>query len=232
MIHRILALQDTHCIPFSGFNFFLSQDLDGSGRIRYTEFLAATIEAQGAISEERLAEAFDRFDTDDSGFISVDNLKDVLGENFPRQEIIDILGDAVDPSGDGDGATKISYFAFLRLWEKSHEKNVRANTLRMVGSQLNLAGGYDYNDYADDPLLDSSLQSTDDCQEAARARATFLIDKHGTSAAKKVGVGDTIFEDTTINIQPMKKSSVESPKIIHEYVGEDDNVDIGGGIQI
>ena len=45
------------------------QDLDGSGRIRYTEFLAATIEAQGVISEERLAEAFDRLDSDDSGAI-------------------------------------------------------------------------------------------------------------------------------------------------------------------
>ena len=43
----------THCV----FPRSLYQDLDGSGRIRYTEFLAATIEAQGAISEERLAEA-------------------------------------------------------------------------------------------------------------------------------------------------------------------------------
>ena len=36
--------------------------MDGSGKIRYTEFLAATIEARGAISEIRLAEAFDRLD--------------------------------------------------------------------------------------------------------------------------------------------------------------------------
>lgn len=212
---------------------FDAVDLDGSGRIRYTEFLAATIEAQGAISEERLAEAFDRFDTDDSGFISVDNLKDVLGENFPRQEIIDILGDAVDPSGDGDGATKISYSAFLRLWEKNHEKNVRANTLRMMGSQLNLAGGYDGDDHSDNSLLNSSFQSVEECQEAARARATFLMDKHGTSAAKKVGVGETIFEDATINISPFKHgSSVAPPKIIHEYVGGDDDFSMGGGIQI
>jgi Ca2+-binding EF-hand superfamily protein len=49
---------------------FEAIDLDGTGRIRYTEFLAATIEAHGAINEQRLAEAFDRLDSDDSGFIS------------------------------------------------------------------------------------------------------------------------------------------------------------------
>lgn len=212
--------------------FTFSQDLDGSGRIRYTEFLAATIEAQGAISEERLAEAFDRFDTDDSGYISVDNLKDVLGKDFPRQEIIDILGDAADPSGDGygDNATKISYSAFLRLWEKNNEKKIRANTLRMVGSQVNLASSYeDDDDSTNDGLLNSSFYSTDDCQEAARGRATFLMDKHGT---KKVDAGDTICENTAINIPTMGYLSAGPPKIIHEYVGGDEDFSMGGGIQI
>lgn len=46
------------------------QDLDGSGYIHYTEFLAATMETRGVIVEERLAEAFDRLDSDDSGYIS------------------------------------------------------------------------------------------------------------------------------------------------------------------
>ena len=46
---------------------FDAVDVDGSGIIRYTEFVAATLEAAGWISEERLAEAFDRVDEDDSG---------------------------------------------------------------------------------------------------------------------------------------------------------------------
>jgi serine/threonine protein kinase len=215
--------------------FFISQDLDGSGRIRYTEFLAATIEAQGAISEERLAEAFDRFDTDDSGYISVDNLTDVLGKDFPRQEIIDILGDAVDPShdGDGDGGTQISYSAFLRLWERNHE----ANRLRMLGSQANLAGEYFVDvdkDYDADDTLQTSFHSTDDAQEAARARATFLMDKHGTlgaTASEQVGVGDTIFEDTVIAI-PTNRPAARPPKIIKDYIGGEDDFSMGGGIQI
>jgi len=40
------------------------------GLIQYSGFLAATLEVHGRIVEERLAEAFDRIDSDDSGFIS------------------------------------------------------------------------------------------------------------------------------------------------------------------
>ena len=54
-------------------DIFKSIDLDGSGHIDYTEFLAATIEARGVIAEERLAEAFDRIDSDDTGQISKEN---------------------------------------------------------------------------------------------------------------------------------------------------------------
>lgn len=48
---------------------FDSVDLTGSGYIRYTEFLAASLEAAGWIEEERLAEAFDRVDHDNTGYV-------------------------------------------------------------------------------------------------------------------------------------------------------------------
>lgn len=47
---------------------FTMQDLNENGHIMYTEFLAATIEAHGHIEEERIAEAFDRLDSDKSGY--------------------------------------------------------------------------------------------------------------------------------------------------------------------
>jgi len=99
-------------------SIFDAVDLDGTGKIRYTEFLAATIEAQGAISEERLAEAFDRMDADDSGFISKENLSALLGEEFPQSEINAIIDEA-DITRDG----KISYSEFLALWEDKNEGN-------------------------------------------------------------------------------------------------------------
>lgn len=46
---------------------FRAMDLDGTGKVHYSEFLAATIEAHGSISEEQVAECFDRLDNDDSG---------------------------------------------------------------------------------------------------------------------------------------------------------------------
>jgi Ca2+-binding EF-hand superfamily protein len=46
---------------------FKAMDLDRTGVVHYSEFLAATFEAHGAISEEQIAECFDRLDSDDSG---------------------------------------------------------------------------------------------------------------------------------------------------------------------
>lgn len=97
-------------------NIFDAVDLDGTGKIRYTEFLAATIEAQGAISEERLAEAFDRMDSDDSGYITKENLRELLGDEIPESEI-DAIIDEADLTQDG----RISYSEFLALWGVKQE---------------------------------------------------------------------------------------------------------------
>lgn len=46
------------------------KDVNNYGGINYTEFLAATLETQGRIETGRLAEAFDRFDVDNTGCIT------------------------------------------------------------------------------------------------------------------------------------------------------------------
>lgn len=97
---------------------FEAVDLDGTGHIRYTEFLAATIEAHGAIDEERLAEAFDRLDSDDSGYISAENLREILGDEFPQERIEEIISEA-DLTQDN----RISYPEFLALWEDRNEED-------------------------------------------------------------------------------------------------------------
>jgi calcium-dependent protein kinase len=61
---------------------FNSVDLDGTKEIKYTEFLAATIESTGLVTEERLAEAFDRLDSDDSGYISIQVSHRALKNDF------------------------------------------------------------------------------------------------------------------------------------------------------
>jgi len=66
-------------------------DIDGCGNISYSEFLAATIEAHGFIEEVRIAEAFDRLDSDDSGYITVTNLTPFSGKIFPNPSSIRLL---------------------------------------------------------------------------------------------------------------------------------------------
>jgi Ca2+-binding EF-hand superfamily protein len=61
--------------------FTVSQDVNKNNVINYTEFLAAAIETQGIIEEYRLAEAFELLDTDNKGYISRDNLRQILGDN-------------------------------------------------------------------------------------------------------------------------------------------------------
>ena len=79
----------------------------------YTEFLAATLEAHGRIEEERIADAFDRLDSDDSGYISKENLKEFLGDSVSDKDIKEIIA-SVD--ADNDGQSELCfYFATLVL---------------------------------------------------------------------------------------------------------------------
>lgn len=112
-------------------NHYYSQDLDGNGRIGYTEFIAATIEAHGDISEARLAEAFDRLDGDDSGYITAENLVDILGQDIPRDEVDKIITEA-DPTKDN----RVSYSDFLALWENEPEPVKDANQNLLGTRQL------------------------------------------------------------------------------------------------
>ena len=56
-------------------------DTDGSGFIDYTEFIAAEMSRQTMISEKKLETAFKMFDDDNSGEISLAEMKKVLGND-------------------------------------------------------------------------------------------------------------------------------------------------------
>jgi hypothetical protein len=132
------------------------QDLDGSGMLRYTEFLASTIEAQGAIDERRLAEAFDRLDTDDSGFITKEALQEILGEGFPEAEIDKIIKES-DLTKDG----KISYMEFLAQWQD--QKEAKRQDFVMDISTLRMRDSYHMTDSpsVETLSLDSDLNNED-----------------------------------------------------------------------
>jgi hypothetical protein len=87
--------------------------------INYTEFLAAALETQGTIEEYRLAEAFDLMDVDDSGYISRDNLKQILGDHTDERYIDSLMAEA-DFFRDG----RISYEEFLQVFDRQKHDNI------------------------------------------------------------------------------------------------------------
>lgn len=146
---------------------FLGCDIDGMGTIRYSEFLAATIEAHGAINEEKIAEAFDRLDCDDSGYISSKNLIEILGKEFPLKDIDNIIDEA-DILGDG----RISYEEFLNLFDTQQEER-RIDALKVVtqrrirNSVLSLPAMHDGNGEGDSSYPVNPIDDPHDGEEGA-----------------------------------------------------------------
>merc|ERR1719261_799193 len=88
---------------------FEALDTSHTDEIHYSDFLAAMVSSRIQIHDEVLAQTFRRFDTDNSGFITVTNLKEVLGESFEGQEIENLMKEA-----DFDHTGKISYQEFIQ----------------------------------------------------------------------------------------------------------------------
>jgi len=107
-------------------------DIDGCGNISYSEFLAATIEAHGFIEEVRIAEAFDRLDSDDSGYITVNNLTAFLGKDIPESFIHKIIEEADVVDHDG----QIDYDEFLGLWGSFDEDTLKRTILSVREKRL------------------------------------------------------------------------------------------------
>ena len=93
-------------------------DTDRSGTINYTEFLAATMDAQIYMREENLRQAFMMFDKDNSGKIDAKEIVELLsGEAFKDQvqsdQVIQMIS-GCDVDGDGE----IDYEEFLAMMKK------------------------------------------------------------------------------------------------------------------
>lgn len=99
---------------------FEQLDVNENGVIMYTEFLAASLEAQGRIEERRVKEAFDVLDVDNTGFISAANLRKIVGENC-SDKIIDEIVQSADIDGDG----QISYDEFKCIFEKQNNEKIK-----------------------------------------------------------------------------------------------------------
>lgn len=66
-------------------------DEDGDGKVYYTEFLAATTHDQAQLREDVVRRTFDHFDVEGTGFMSLDNVKRVLGNALNEQDVQDLF---------------------------------------------------------------------------------------------------------------------------------------------
>ena len=85
---------------------FKSIDVNNTGAIDFSEFLLATMNHKKVLSEERLAQVFKIFDSDNSGSISKQEIKDFFSMQDHSEGFVKELISEVDVDGDGEvGAT-------------------------------------------------------------------------------------------------------------------------------
>jgi calcium-dependent protein kinase len=96
---------------------FESLDAAHNGEIQYTEFLAAMVSSRIHLYDSFLQTAFKRFDTDASGFVTLANLKEVLGDTVSAADLNTIMNE-VDENHDG----KISFQEFTDYVHGSNGK--------------------------------------------------------------------------------------------------------------
>lgn len=97
-------------------------DYHGSNRINYSEFLAATVSIQKILTNERLVAMFKQFDTDNSGYITPEDIVEAmqkLGQKITGEEIREIMKThAVQKEGH------ISFEEFKKIFvEGGHTKS-------------------------------------------------------------------------------------------------------------
>ena len=92
---------------------FREMDQDKKDMISYSEFLAATLSKRFYMREERIRAAFEKLDRDGTGYISRDNLRDMLGDDFTPERVDAMMSEA-DTNGDG----QIDYEEFLALFRE------------------------------------------------------------------------------------------------------------------
>jgi len=98
----------------SNLNFeeiFSSLDTDGSGCINYTEFIAATIDQRIYLKNEKLFEAFKKFDKDNSGKISVKEIGTIINAQYDDFKDLENEIKKFDLNGDGE----IDYNEFCNM---------------------------------------------------------------------------------------------------------------------
>jgi calcium-dependent protein kinase len=113
---------------------FKALDATHDDQIHYSEFLAAMVAGRLRLHEELLDDVFRRFDTDGTGKISPENLKEVLGAKTPLAEFMR------EADKDQDGYISYAEFiAYLRAGKADSETNDQVH--RIIDAEIDKSLG-------------------------------------------------------------------------------------------
>mmetsp|Transcript_50417 Transcript_50417/g.117679 ORF Transcript_50417/g.117679 Transcript_50417/m.117679 type:complete len:568 (-) Transcript_50417:94-1797(-) len=134
---------------------FEAMDSNNDSTIHYSDFLAAMLSTRIKLHGDLLLKTFKRFDKDSSGYITVENLREVLGESFEGEDVAKLLEEA-DMLKDG----RISYREFVAyLMNEPLESHLDA-AARVIDTDLKRDSGIPQLPKADSKILLDQVQLT------------------------------------------------------------------------
>jgi len=109
---------------------FEALDTTQNEEIHYSEFLAAMVSTRIAMHDDLLHETFKRFDVDSSGYITLENLQQVLGETFDGEEVKELMKEA-----DGNLDSRISLEEFEHYIKESGSEGAHKAACKLIDKE-------------------------------------------------------------------------------------------------
>lgn len=109
---------------------FGALDANNNEEVNYSDFLAAMMSSRIALHDHLVLQTFRRFDVDNSGDITAENLREVLGSCCTEEEAEDLIREA-DISGD----RRISFEEFAAYIHGSSEKQ-QETMAKLIEAQM------------------------------------------------------------------------------------------------
>mmetsp|Transcript_30512 Transcript_30512/g.87135 ORF Transcript_30512/g.87135 Transcript_30512/m.87135 type:complete len:544 (+) Transcript_30512:96-1727(+) len=132
------VLQDKFHVPEDETKaVFDALDTNHDEEIHYSDFLAAMVSTRIALHDDLLKAAFMKFDTDNSGFITAANLRQVLGAVYDGQQVEAFVAEA-DALKDG----KISYPEFVSYLRGDPVGEHAEATTKIIDAELRKNSGH------------------------------------------------------------------------------------------
>jgi calcium-dependent protein kinase len=152
-------------------SIFYEMDLDSTGYLEYKDFIAAALDTRGRVETERIAEAFDRLDTDKKGAITKQNLRSALGENVSDHVLSEIL-EEVDAQEEGE----VTYEKFMELFGRKNAARIHS-----------LSSHDDENDHdesSDEDLVDEKNAVIPGGKNDPECKTKYVYDRKSQSVRK------------------------------------------------